>query len=436
VDGSRIREKTNINSILIELLCHLCQNTYRMKLLKNYFNHQIDEIKSDKALQFYGVFLGLSQVLTFFTWIGSRQRAYFTDIKTPICWPFFENCHEFRISDPQQMKFILIAFGLVSFLSAVLFLSNRFCKTAYWWLIGTNIFKTLLYILDFRLRMNQHYMLYFATIAFLFFPYKRNLLRFTLVSFYVWASTLKYNLEWIAGDALYQKVWFFKGRWIQVACFYVVILESFIVLGLLVRKKWVYWAAFVQLILFHVMSYPVVNYFYPMLMVCLLMIFPLTRFFKYDDESSGLLVSLVRGKEAITTYAFIGLFSFLQLIPYMMPGDSKVTGEGRLFALHMFDALVSCEGNIILHYENQDDEEIPIPIIRRNRTKCDPIVNTNLAKAYCRQHQDDSDFISLDLQYSVRRAREKIMRPLVDIKDFCRQDISYTMLKPNPWILK
>lgn len=409
-----------------------------MPIIRRYFSAQINEISKDAALRFYGAFLAVGQVLTFWVWHVGKAANYLSDEARPVCWPFFENCFRYRFFSYDEARLILFLFGLVSVIGVLLFLSNKLCAAAYGWLIFVNFFKTLIYIQDYSLRLNQHYMLYFATFVFLFLPNKRRLLRYTLVLFYVWASVLKYNMEWLSGGALYAKPLWIPGLLIPAACYYVVILESFIVLGVLSRTRWVYWSALFQLSLFHIVSWPVVGFFYPLLMFALLTIFPLTYFISDPSESKSLFTSLTQGKEPRVTYFFIAFFSFLQLIPIIMPGDEKVTGEGRLFSLHMFDAQVFCKGAIILKFKDGTKQEFPIPLkeIGTPRIKCDPIVSFSRAKQLCAQFRGDQAFLDLDLVYEARRAHEKTMKPLVDVKDFCGQNLSYDLFRPNDWIIK
>ena len=284
--------------------------------------------------------------------------------------------------------------------------------------------------------MNQHYMLYVATAAFLLLPNKRVLLRYTLVSFYVWASFLKYNVEWLSGDTLYHNPLWVPESLIPASCVYVVLLESFIVWGVLSSRRWIYWGALAQLALFHVVSWPVVGNFYPLLMFALLMIFPLTLLYPHPSEPASLLRSLFTGRQPRSTYAFLTCFAVLQLIPVAMPGDEKITGEGRLFSLHMFDSRVFCSGAITLKFNDGTTQILSIPLKETTRIRCDPAVNFSRAKGACYDHRNDQNFLDLDLYYEARRSHQKVKRPLVDVKDFCGQNLSYDLWRPNEWIKK
>ena len=406
-------------------------------MLRTYFNKQIEEIENDTALRIYGAFVAFGYFLCSLSWRPMHIAARMASPSDGYCWPFFENCFAYRPFTAEQVHLIIIIYGLIALIGVPLFFSRKHCALAYWWLIFVTVLKTLIYVQDYSLRMNQHYMLYFITLVYLFLPYKRQLLRITLVMFYVWASTLKFNTEWLSGQAMTARPLGVPWRLLPASCVYTVILESVIVWGVLSANRRIFWAALSQLFLFHIASWTVVGYFYPTLMFALLSIFPLTALISSSAEPASLLKSLFTGREPAVIYLYIFFFSGLQLIPVIIPGDEKITGEGRLFALHMIDAKVKCQGATTLKFKDKTSQKIFIPLEKSiKRTQCEPAMNFSIAKRSCYLYRDDPNFEGLDITYEARRSTEKTMRPLVDIKDFCRQDLSYHMLQPNDWIIR
>jgi hypothetical protein len=55
----------------------------------------------------------------------------------------------------------------------------------------------------------------------------------------------------------------------------------------------------------------------------------MTRLFPNAAEPKNQLKSLFTGKQPHIVYIFILFFSCLQLIPVLMPGDEKITGQGE-----------------------------------------------------------------------------------------------------------
>ncbi|MGH7770315.1 MAG: hypothetical protein ACREQP_22915 [Candidatus Binatia bacterium] len=406
-----------------------------MRFFFKFIERNIAEIDHDPALRIYGGLLAFQHVLTFLLWkFTFPLEQILAKGRTPICWPFFEDCHALRLLDATGVRTIAWCYLAIAVVSTALFLSRR-VKTAYLVLLGLNLLKFLILAQDFQLRANQHYMAGFVSIAYLFLPHKRSVLRFLVVSFYFWSGTLKLNNEWLSGAALYgqDRLWF-KGALHPWIFGYVVVLELFLAFGVLAKQSWIFWSTLVQLIFFHIFSWPIVGFFYPTTMFTILAIFPLCRL-KDAESGESKLISLFRGREPRITYATLALFSMLQVIPYAFPGDTAITGEGRIFALHMFDAQVVCNSNIIVRLKDGTLSRLNVIPKLPVRIRCDPIVYFNVAHQLCRNFAKVGTVEDLDLYLRSRRSSEDSLRPVLEVKNFCRQSLTYDLWRHNSWIL-
>lgn len=401
-----------------------------------FLRRQISEIRGDRALRSYGVALAFLHVVTVMWWVDQRVIGFLHAGAEPICWPVVPECQRLRVLPPGGLVALFGAYLAAAVGVGALFLSARRVAWAYWSLGLLNALKLGIMLLDFRLRMNQHYMAFAATAAFLFVPGKREALRVLVVLFYVWAGTLKLNWEWISGAGLYRPVWLFTGVGIIVACLYVIVLELVVSWGLLARRAWVFWAAFAQLIVFHVFSWPVVRFFYPLLMFAILAVYPLCRGIVPRDPPEGLLASLWRGRQRWPVYATAAVFSFLQLTPHAFPGDHAITGEGRLYALHMFDARTVCTGYATLRGADGAATRRDLKLNLDARIACDPIVFYNRARNLCRARDAERlAFRDLDLHLWARRATDPALQPVIAIEGFCARNLRYNPFWHNAWIL-
>jgi hypothetical protein len=181
------------------------------------------------------------------------------------------------------------------------------------------------------------------------------------------------------------------------------------------------------------MSWPIVGFFYPSRMFALLAIFPLSRFFSTGHDRPSF-ERIEGGVERKSTFALLAGFCVLQLVPYAFPGDSAITGQGRLFALHMFDARVACEAHVTLHDVQGGTRRVPTVSEGAARTQCDPIVHFNIARALCRQAASNGQWSDLDLSLRSRRTTELDLRPVVEIEGFCRANPTYDVWRANSWI--
>jgi hypothetical protein len=204
----------------------------------------------------------------------------------------------------------------------------------------------------------------------------------------------------------------------------------------------VFWGAFAQLLVFHVFSWPVVGFFYPVLMFGILAIYPLCwALDAATDDGAGrqrmraawipFVPASWRG-----AFALAAAFSALQLTPHFFPGDGTLTGEGRLFALHMFDARITCEAWADVR---RTDGSVRRENLRKHwetRTACDPILIHGFARNLCRARDAGRlAFVDLDVHLRSRRTSERDYRSVIDFADFCARRPRYRPFGHNDWIL-
>src|SRR5438445_10857213 len=407
-----------------------------MSAAVGFLRAQIAEIEGDAALRWYGVALAFLHVVTYLYWVDQRVVAFVHAAAEPICWPVAPECEKLRVLSAAGVALLLRAYFAAAVGAGLLFASRRLVPWAYAGLVLVNLLKLDVMLLDYRLRMNQHYMGFFAAFAYLLVPGKRDALRVLVTLFYFWAGSLKLNWEWISGAGLYRPMWPFSGVGVVAACVYVIVLELGVTWGLLAKRAWIFWAAVAQFLLFHALSWQVVGFFYPLLMFAILAIFPLSRAVDPRDPPVGLLTALWTGRARRSFYATALGFSLLQLAPYAFPGDPALTGEGRLYALHMFDARPICEGWAELHNADGTTTRRDLKLRLDTRIACDPIVYFNRARNLCRQRDlGRIAFQDLDLHLSARRATDGQLRRVIATSGFCARRERYDPFRHNAWIL-
>lgn len=406
--------------------------------LIRYFRRQVDEIASDRALRWYGVALALVHVLTVEYWIRSNAILDIERGAEAICWPLVPSCSQLRVVGPYGLHLLLVVSSVAALGVSLCFLVRRITVLGYWGLVGLTLFKLAVLTLDFRLRLNEHYMAFAAVGVFLLVPGKRSALRGLIVLFYFWSGTLKLNYEWISGSDLHGPLWLFHGKGIVIACVYVIVLELLISWGLLARRNWIFWGALAQFLVFHLFSWPVVGFFYPLLMFLILSIYPILRLTDAAEvgERSGMLARLWHGRERWPTYATMAAFSLLQVVPWAYPGDTALTGEGRVYALHMFDAKASCNAYAVIRAVDGSSRRMDLKMALAVRIVCDPIVYFNRARNLCRARDAGTiAFADLDLHLDSRHATDSVLTPVIAVDGFCARHLHYDPFRHNDWIL-
>ncbi len=352
-----------------------------------------------------------------------------------VCWPFWSGCENARAHlSPALLRGLVLSYIALGVVASALF-ALRHARAALGVFAGATLLGAALYALDYRLRMNQTYMLSWVVLAFLAIPRKAEVLQALVALFYVWAGTLKLNREWVTGAALYEQPFLVPRALTTAACVYVLVLEIALVWGLFSgRPRW-RWAVYAQLMLFHAVSWKVVGYFYPLLMFGLTAIYPLVWLLEPDRTLTW---ARLRAREGprVAVAATAGVFSAFQLVPHLFPGDTAVTGEGRLFALHMFDSRVECAGGATLRSAS-GMPRARVELITEDadaRTRCDPIVLAAQAHRLCRLLAARPSPSRVDVAIDAKRSSDPATRPLIRVEDFCHKDIEYSPWRHNEWI--
>jgi uncharacterized membrane protein YhdT len=390
-------------------------------------------ISGDPTLRYFGVALCAVNCLTAIHWLRWPSLSAILDPAiAPVCWPFFPGCYQVRVVPPELITSSVFVFLLASLLNARLFVTPRRIAAAYWTLLGCSVLKYLLIFQDFRLTLNHHYMAGWIVVAYLFAKSKQKTIQLLIVSMYFWAGVLKLDpgAQWLTGAAFYgRRPLGMPEAWIPMACMYVIILEVLLVFGLLSKQKVWFWGTFGQVLLFHVSSFWVVGWFYPLLMFALLSIFPMARLIGRGPTTRRRDDSIL-----VSTIILLAVFSLLQLARFTFPGRSAITGQGRMLALNMFDAPLECHGKLLRVEAGNRRSIVQLrPQFVNTRTMCDPLIYLELARGYCRAVRDNPS-IDFDLSLETRTIGGTYW-PVVSAVSICSTKPEYSLLYHNDWIL-
>ncbi len=364
-----------------------------------FFNRHVQEIFTCKKNQIYGIFLSFSHLLTAYFWY---RRDFDTD--GIVCWQFFSNCQFLTRHLFSELSVDLIIYGSLSFFCMGLFFLKKE-KPAYFLFLALSVFKMIVQLSDYRFMGNYHYMSNVINFVFLFLPNKKNIVKSFLVLFYVAAGLIKFNLDWFSGAALINPS-IFSGRLLIFSCAYVILLELVFSIGLLSTQRKYFYFVLAQVCLFHLFSWHIVGYFYPVIMLSLISIFFLSPAeFCFPKE----LVNLVA----------IGLFIFAQGLPLVLDPHSSLTNKYRVYALNMLDADSECETRMLIKKKDSTIEYRPDFSKIAIRIHCDSVFIVKKVHATCQYFSPDPDFTDIDFDFQVRRSSERNDIEQLTYKNVC-----------------
>lgn len=393
----------------------------------------IDELVSDPLLFSYAWAIVAGHVVVWLFFARTNVLVVLGDRNDPICWPFFEDCWRFRFGDAAQVSWVLVAYAVLLMVAGAALVWRR-GGPAWIALLLLVLFVAAIVALDYRLRANEFYMLFWLNGVFLVWPHRRLAIPVVVVSFYFWAGVLKLNYEWLSGSVLYYPLWLIPAELTTAACAYVVVLELMFSWGLLARRAWICWLALGQFALFHLQSLSQIHWFYPALMATMLSWFVLARVHAATGPSIAVPAVMpgAKWRSACVLFAAFGAF---QMAPRLYRGDHVLTGQGRVFALHMFEARQVCEIEVTLHYAN--GQRATVDLQRRElapRMICDPVIYFNRVQNLCRSRRPGGALRDLDVTMKARRTTDAAFTVVIDERAFCSQAHSYSLLANNRWL--
>jgi len=257
-------------------------------------------------------------------------------------------------------------------------------RIALWLLACGSLLKLGLYLLDYRLMGNFHSMPIFLSFIYFLRPKDLNAAQLTLVMFYFLAGTLKLNLEWLSGQALWTpRVWKLTELmpWGLAG---VVILELCLIWLLLMPSRPLRFLIWFTLVAFHLVSYNWVGWFYPAIMLTMILFMP----FMWRKASSNW--RLTRWGAA-SMMVLILAHSLPHFEDFKLRGTPlSLEGSARAYTLNMIDARPTCIASLMMKVGGDRLDVIPNMREYGVRTSCDPLLLKAYAVSICRSEDPRS----------------------------------------------
>ena len=400
----------------------------------NYIKSQIQEIYSHKSLSLYGAFLSLIHIVTFFFWHNNSVIfQYLPKTANSLCWPQIPFCDSLKLFSPLGVQILLYIYLVMTLLTICLFLNRKTIGYAYWLFLIINLLKLYLFLMDYHLASNAHYLPFFISFAYLFIPQKLLFIPILISCFYFFTGLLQINNpNWLMYLVFSKNIWFpsFVHEDIRLfICFYVLCLEMIGALFLPLKNKW---KAFIwtQFILFYFASYFAIGYFLPTIFLSIFSLFVFQAFFneKYN---------IIDFRTIVPGTVFTSMVLLGSLLTFLMPGNTNLTKEGQLYALNTSAPQIYCDSHIILHFKNKTLQE-HFPRYREYSLslRCNPYMEWYKIKKICSIYKKSANFIDLDWFFdSTLRYRWEYKR-LIEEKSVCSKNLRYSSWKKNNWIKK
>jgi hypothetical protein len=447
--------------------------------LENFFHTR--EVDRDPRLKIICGCLLLYYLLTFFYWwpiassvstAGNKVLDYApAAIIQNFRWLIFMNSVLTR--DYMYVLGMLALFGLFSLfyfrssLPAMITLGFLFVNKLYYYLGDSRWFD------------NYHHFHLLFSLVFLLARDKLRFFRVALAVGYVMSAMVKITPSWLYGEyfnSVPDHLPFLPNiSWvITAASLLVFLMELLGPLAWFTNIRWLRLLSFGMFILFHVYSGFIVGLWYTSLMVPL----AITAFIRFDRP---LQAGYHFARRDLAPLAILALLIAGGLYHYLLPGDVRLTCEGRYYGFFMFDAnrqttftmeiqkgdkdwklhvfrayqqsggesAVDVSGRVgsEIWLEDSSGKKIPVtrPMMADGQVVFNPVYFLKIDNRksgdpyyyyyYARQLQDHyhPDRLSLHLEVQLNGHPESVT--LLDIPDFGKLNPTYNPFKHNDWIL-
>jgi hypothetical protein len=385
----------------------------------------ISEIESSSILQWFSGAMLLSFYVTFNGWISSSVATVESFKEgTHSCWSFFQTCGDWYTLSAlpdgySQTTLYMVLFGLM--LLAVFYMWKGKWVFVHLLLSVLFLWKLIaMFLLSNALSGNYDYYHVVFTAILLLIPYKVFFLKLSFVLLYFLAATIKIDEGWILGSyftSLKTGLPIFPDALTPLITNAVIFMQVVGAWFLLSTNKVLQRLALMYFIIFHLYSGVLVQYHYPaMVLPELLILFgPLTK------------NTIPLTKKSIFGWCLIMLMFFLQFISILIPGDERLTLEGNMYGLYMFEANHQCVSTVrVLHTDGSTSVDVAESSNARER--CNPYDQWFRIQQFCKR---DPSINRIEWQFDHSINGSPFYR-IVDEGDACA--LEYRTLGHNTWI--
>src|SRR5712692_4609778 len=96
-----------------------------LRSVRSFFASSVEEIRSDKALTWYGAFLGIPYLATAAYFFLDQSYLYLSRYNEGTCWPFFPDCYRFHVLSVNQALAVIGGLGALAVAFSTAFLFRR-----------------------------------------------------------------------------------------------------------------------------------------------------------------------------------------------------------------------------------------------------------------------------------------------------------------------
>ncbi|MCB0407444.1 MAG: hypothetical protein KDD34_04510 [Bdellovibrionales bacterium] len=385
------------------------------------------EIKKSSTVRIFGILLSLGHVLTFVHWfLQDKLPIKYASSSTPMCWPIMETCDVFRSVPLSLLKVGFGGYLLFAIIAAVLLISSRLVGIGWFFFLLATLLKATLYLQDYRLSANIHYLHFLLSIVWLFIPCKTLSFKLLIVSYFLTSATQKLSPEWLTGR------WFLQymempvklAEWFAALS---TIIEFIAPIALFFKDGRYFITSFLTLISYLFMLIYIDNFFAPTLLLLFIFVFPLAILEERRIEREFIYQSFIRPEPSTLWAYFLGsLFVIGQVLPLVPNLPVPLHNAGIVLALTPGAKVNECRQNTFLIYNHETKEvgdEFKSHLAEDAR--CNPYLRFLEVRSLCDEKKTDNNFVTVASFFYSRGLKDTSFKEIFGANDICTQSLKY-----------
>lgn len=395
------------------------------------------EIKKSGSLRTLGGLLALFHLLQFILWWNADNLPLkLVSQGLPMCWSLLESCDWLRAVPLGLLSFLFYTYGVFVALSALCFLLTELVALGFYLLLISLGLSMILYFQDLRLSSNDGYFILLLSFAYLFVPSKHRLMRFLIASFFAARGLSQASPDWLSGS------WYLEhlgmpiklGEWFAALG---VLIQMIGGAALLLRDGRYFWSGWISLFIYEGFTLYIGELLGASLAMGALLYVALDELELRKAEREYVYQSFIRPEPSFFWGGLLLIFFWsAQLTPFAgLERTSKAKAFLDVWALHPEAAHEECDQRTFAVYKDRIEEiNVEPQVSRQPAMTCNPYLRFLDLKATCQTMKTaDVNFLTLSSVLQVRNYREKTNFRAFEIKDFCREDLTFKRLGEVKW---
>lgn len=381
------------------------------------------EIKKSSTVRIYGIILGLAHILTFIFWLQNENLPLkFASSASQMCWPTFESCQYLHSISDSWLTFFFYSYIVFAVLASITLFSSRAVGMGWFLLLVATLLKAVLYLQDFRLSANIHYLHFLLSIVWLIFPSKILSFKWIMAGYFFFSAMHKLSPEWLTGR------WFLDhvempiklAEWMAALS---AMIEFIAPMVLFLKDGRYFLSAYLTLWIYFAGLAYADGFLRPALLLMFSLVFLLHILEERRAEREFIYQSFIRPEPSkLWTLVIVVIFWAAQVLPWVPQLPPPLERSRVVLSLRSPPKMNECRQTTYLIGRDflTEISQTPEKGTLKNHTVCDPYLNMLEARSFCEQKKSQPALETVASYFFIRGLKDTQFQAVFENDDICQ----------------